>query len=375
MKALVLVEKGKIQYIDKPFPCIEDEHGVLLRPLLVSPCTSDVHTIWQGSSKKENLTLGHECVARVEKVGKLVKDFAIGDIVAVPAITPDWSQPDVLENPGHAGTNFSGHMLGKSIDGVFQELFYLPYADKNLAIIPDGVSMEQALMCVDVLSTGLSCVEEGNVFAGSTVVVMGIGAIGLAAIMGAKLYGAKKIYAVGSRDENVVIAESLGAEVINYKTCECSLPKEMHSSANSTDSSVVNYILTQTKTKGADAVLICGGNDLSLPQAIDICKYGTGIVSNVMYYGANPSASKKNIDGIIIPKFSIGRGMAGKTIRFLLAKGGRERIEYLLELCKTKKISPEILITKRYDGIENIEKAIYDMKERTAIKVAVRINE
>lgn len=374
MKALVLVEKGKIQYIDKNAPHIENEHGVLLRPLLVAPCTSDVHTIWQGSPKKKNLTLGHECVARIEKIGNEVVDFSVGDIVAVPAITPDWSQPDAIHNPGHAGVNFSGHMLGKSIDGAFQELFYLPYADKNLAKIPEGVSLEQALMCVDVVSTGFTCVEDGNVFEGSTVVVMGIGAIGLAAIMGAKLYGAKKIFAVGSRTENVAIAESFGAEVINYKTCVCELPKGMHLNANSTQSSVVNYILAKTDTKGADAVLICGGDDSSFPQAIDVCKYGTGVVSNIMYYGANPNVIGNSIDGIIIPKFSIGRGMAGKTIRFLLAKGGRDRMEYLLGLCKDKKINPEILITKRYEGIDNIEKAIYDMKDRAAIKVAVRIN-
>lgn len=106
-------------------------------------------------------------------------------------------------------------MLGKSIDGAFQEEFYLPFADKNLAHIPDKVSLEQALMCVDVVSTGFTAVEEAEVDAGDTVVVMGIGAIGLAAIMGAKLYGADKIYAVGSREDNVNIAKELGAEVLD----------------------------------------------------------------------------------------------------------------------------------------------------------------
>lgn len=374
MKALVLVEKGKIQYIEKNVPIIEDDHGVLLRPLIVAPCTSDVHTIWQGSPKKKNLTLGHECVAIVEKVGKKVSDFSEGDIVAVPAITPDWSQSDVIKNPGHAGANFSGHMLGKSIDGTFQEFFYLPYADKNLAKIPEGVSLEQALMCVDVISTGFTCVEDGNVFDGSTVVVMGIGAIGLAAIMAAKLYGARKIFAIGSRKENVEIAKSLGAEVINYKTCDCKLPKGMHPNANSTNSSVVNYVLTKTNTKGADAVLICGGDDFSLAQAVDMCKYGTGVISNVMYLGANQNIESGKIDGVLIPKFSVGRGMSGKTLRFLLAKGGRKRLEYLLGLCAQGKIKPEILITKKYIGIENIEKAIYDMKNREAVKIAVKVD-
>ena len=373
MKALVLKEKGVIEFVEKDEPTLSCQHGAILKPVLVSPCTSDVHTIWQGSPKKKNLTLGHECVAQVAEIGNGVKDFCVGDIVAVPAITPDWSQQDVNENPAHAGENFSAHMLGKSIDGAFQEAFYIPYADKNLAHIPANVTLEQALMCVDVVSTGFTAAEEANIKQGDTVVVMGIGAIGLAAIMGAYFYGAAKVYAVGSREENVKIAESLGAEVINYKILKCALPNGMHPNANSTNSAVVNYVLTKTNTKGADCVLICGGNDLSLPQAVDMVKYGTGIVSNVMYFGAVPGEHENGIDAIQIPKFSIGRGMAGKTLKFSLAKGGRKRMEYLINLCAEGKIHPEVFITKRYHGLENIDAAIYDMKSRSAIKIAVHM--
>ena len=287
MKALVLKSKGIIEYIDKDEPSLTDEHGVLLTPIVVSPCTTDVHTIWYGSPKRENLTLGHECIAKVKTIGKEVHDFKVGDIVAVPGITPDWNQPDVYSNPSHAGTNFSAHSLGKSIDGAFQETFYLPHADKNLAHIPKNVSLEQALMCVDVVTTGFTAVEDANISDGDTVVVMGIGAIGLSAIMGAKLRNAKKIYAIGSRKENVKIAESLGAEVLNYKTLNCDLPKGMHPMANSTNSSIVNYIFKKTNNKGVDSVLICGGNDFSFSEAIDMVKYGTGTVANVMYYRSN----------------------------------------------------------------------------------------
>ena len=169
MKALVLKGKGNIAYIEKARPTLIDAHGALLKPLLVSPCTSDVHTIWQGSPKRPDLTLGHEVIARVEEVGAEVTDFYAGDVVAVSAITPDWSQPDVEENYAHAGHNFSAHMLGNTIDGAFQELFYLPYADRNLAHIPDGLTLEDALMCVDVLQTGFTAVEEAGVKPGDTV--------------------------------------------------------------------------------------------------------------------------------------------------------------------------------------------------------------
>ena len=373
MQALVLKSKRVIEYIDKDEPNLKDKHGALLEPILVSPCTSDVHTIWYGSPKKENLTLGHECIAKIKEIGNDVQDFNVGDIVAVSAITPDWSQPDVHVNPSHAGVNFSAHSLGKSIDGAFQEVFYLPYADKNLAHIPENVSLEQALMCVDVVTTGFTAVEDGKVSKGDTVLVMGIGAIGLSAIMGAELKNAKKIYAIGSRKENVEIAEKLNAEVLNYKTLKCELPDGLHPMANYTNSDIVNYILKETNNKGVDSVLICGGNDNSLSEAIDVVKYGTGIVANVMYYGSNTVVENGKEDALLIPKFSIGKGMAGKTLKFSLAKGGRERLEELLKLCSKDLIHPEIFITKKYNGLDKIKKAIYDMKERKAIKIAIYI--
>ena len=415
MKALVLKGKGKIEYINKSEPTLIDPHGAILEPVLVSPCTSDVHTIWQGSPKRPDLTLGHEVIAKVKAIGPEVKDFKPDDLVAVSAITPDWSQPDVDINYAHAGQNFSAHMIGKSIDGAFQSTFYLPFADKNLARIPEGMSLEDALMCVDVVQTGFTAVEEAAVTEGDTVVVMGIGAIGLAAIMGSKLAGAKKIYAVGSRPDNVKIAESMSddkckVEVLNYKTLTCPLPEGMHPLANSTGSPVVNYVLRETATKGADKVLICGGNDYSLPQAIDMVKYGTGIVSNVMYFGADTevqdeecrnlteindrikencsvtlqqpcSGAPKNtprhrlnttIDSLRIPKFSMGRGMAGKTLKFSLSKGGRENLERVISLIKEHDLHPGVLITERYEGLDKVEQAIYDMKDRKAIKIAVK---
>ncbi len=406
MKAFVLKSRGNVGWIEKPEPRLTAAHGALLKPVLVSPCTSDVHTIWQGSPKKPNLTLGHECLAEIAAVGADVRDFQVGELVAVSAITPDWDQPDVEENYAHAGGNFSAHMLGKSIDGAFQPLFYLPHADKNLARIPAGMPLEDALMCVDVVQTGFTAVEEADVRPGQTVVVMGIGAIGLAAILGCRLRGAARVFAIGSSHPNTELAEALSGdgttvEVLNYRSCETALPAGLHPLANSTGAPIVNEVLTRTHCKGADRVLICGGSDLSLPQAVDMVHYGTGIVSNVMYFGADPDlqeaqaqhlrgrmaaaagsghvgettchgSSRPIIDGLLIPKFSMGRGMAGKTLKFSLSRGGRENLERVLREVQESGLHPGSFVTKQYRGLERIEDAIYDMKERRAIKVAVR---
>jgi len=89
MKAFALRSPGVADYINATTPDITP-YSALLKPIIVSVCTSDIHTIYgTGSPKKPDLILGHECVAQVVAVGQYVNDFNIGDIVAVPSITPD----------------------------------------------------------------------------------------------------------------------------------------------------------------------------------------------------------------------------------------------------------------------------------------------
>ena len=80
-----------------------------------------------------------------------------------------------------------------------------------------------------------------------------------------------------------------------------------------------------------------------------------------------------NIDGIQIPKFSIGRGMAGKTLKFSLSRGGRQNLERVMRIVQESGVHPSIFITEHYDGLDQIAQAIDDMKERKAIKIAVKI--
>lgn len=92
MKAFVLKEPGVVGYEQVPEPVLTP-YGAILKPVAVAPCSSDVHTVFGGGSRKApNLVLGHECVARVLEVGEYVTDFVPGELVAVPAITPDWRQ-------------------------------------------------------------------------------------------------------------------------------------------------------------------------------------------------------------------------------------------------------------------------------------------
>ena len=352
MKAFVLKEPGVVGWYDAPEPKLTP-YGAILEPVAVTPCSSDVHTVFGGGSRKApNLILGHECVARILETGDMVQDFVPGEVVAVPAITPDWRAKAIQEgNDRHASAPFSGHQLGRTQPGVFAEKFLIPDADTTLAKIPDGVTLEQALMCVDVVTTGFTGAEYADIKIGDTVVVMGIGPIGLMAVEGARHLGAARIIAVGTRPICRQRAAEFGAtDIISYK-----------------DGDVTEQVLSMTGGVGADSVIICGGGDEVFTQAVDMVRYGTGTISNVNYYGGTGMLG--------FPKFSGGRGMAGKTIHTELAKGGRARIERLLAMVKYGRIDPQKLVTHHLSGLDKVEDALYMMKEKPEdlVKVMVTI--
>lgn len=78
MKGYAMLGIGKTGWIEKEVP----ECGPLdaiVRPLAVSPCTSDVHTVWEGAiGDRRDMILGHEAVGEIVEVGKLVKDLKTG---------------------------------------------------------------------------------------------------------------------------------------------------------------------------------------------------------------------------------------------------------------------------------------------------------
>lgn len=351
MKAFGLISSGVVGWFDAPEPVLTP-YGAILRPIAVAPCTSDVHTVKGGGKKPPNLILGHESVGQVTAVGSSVSDFKVDDIVAVPAITPDWRSLDIQDgNTTHAGSHFAGHQLGRSIPGVFAEYYSVPDADTTLARIPESLTLEQALMSVDVVATGFTAAESASIKFGDTVCVIGIGPIGLMAIVGARLLGASRIIAVGTRSKCVELAMEYGAtDIISYR-----------------EGDIAEQVLHMTHDRGVDATIIAGGTDDTFAKAVDMTCYGNGHISNVNYFGGT---------GFLpIPKFSGGRGMAGKTIHMELCKGGRSRIERIMNMIHYKRFDPQKLITHHFDGFEKIEDALRLMQRKPdeLVKTMVRI--
>lgn len=340
MKGYAMLKIGETGWVEKKRP-VCGPYDAVCRPIAVAPCTSDIHTVWAGAIGERNeMILGHEAVGEVVEVGTEVHDFKPGDRVLVAAITPNWSS---LEAQGgyamHSGGMLAGWKFSNYKDGVFGEYFHVNDADGNLAHLPKGMDLAAACMLSDMVPTGVHGVELADIQFGDSVVVIGIGPVGLMSVAAAAIRGAATIYAVGSRKNCCELALEFGAtEIINYKNGD-----------------IVKQILTRTEGKGVDKIVIAGGDTDTFVQAIKMLKPG-GIIGNVNYLGEG--------EYVKIPREEWGCGMSHKQIRGGLMPGGRLRLEKLASLVMAGRIHPERLITHKFYGFEDVEQALMLMKNK-----------
>jgi threonine dehydrogenase-like Zn-dependent dehydrogenase len=340
MKGYAMLGLNKTGWIEKPAPKCGPLDAIL-RPIAIAPCTSDVHTVWEGGiGDLHDRILGHEAVGEVVEVGELVKDFKKGDKCIVPAITPDWNS---LESQAgyhvHSGGMLGGYKFTNLKDGVFADLFHVNDADGNLALLPAGMDPAVACMLSDMVPTGLHGSELAGVEYGDTVLVIGIGPVGLMAVRGAVLKGAARLLAVGSRTNCVQVAKEYGAtDIINYK-----------------NGTILEQVMKLTGNKGVDKIIIAGGDCSTLEDAIRMLK-PAGAIGNINYLGHG--------DYLRIPRDAWGAGMGHKRINGGLMPGGRLRMEKLAAMVVTGRIDPSKLITHRFEGIEHIEEALSLMKDK-----------
>lgn len=351
MKCLAMLEIGEIGWIEKEVPQCGPMDAIV-KPIAVAPCTSDVHTVWEGAvGERKDMILGHECCGEVVKVGELVKDFKPGDRVLVPAITPDWNSLEAQAGFSmHSGGMLAGWKYSNYKDGVFAEFFHVNDADGNLALLPKGIEPEEACMLSDMVPTGFHGVELADVQFGDEVLVVGIGPVGLMSVAGASLRGAARIIAVGTRPVCVEAAKYYGAtDFISYK-----------------DGPIVDQVMKMTGGKGIDKGIIAGGDVDTFAEVIACLKPG-GKLGNVNYLGEG--------DFIKIPRVEWGVGMGHKQINGGLMPGGRLRMEKLAKLVTHGKLNLSKLITHRFEGFDKIEDALMLMKDKPKdlIKPVVRI--
>ena len=340
MKGFAMKKIGEVGWVEKEVPKCGPLDAIC-RPLAVAPCTSDIHTVYEGAvGERTDMVLGHEAVGEIMEVGELVKDFKVGDKVLVPAITPDWGSLEAQRGfAQHSGGCLGGWKFSNFKDGVFAERFHVNEADANLALLPEGMDLGSAAMISDMVPTGFHGAEMAEVTYGEDVLVVGIGPVGLMAVAGAALRGAGRILAVGTRPNCVALAKEYGAtDIISYK-----------------NGPIGEQVLKLTDGKGVDKIIIAGG-DVDTISDVMKCIVPGGIISNVNYLGSG--------EYVKVPREDWGVGMGHIKIVGGLMPAGRMRTERLANLVMNGRLDLTGMITHKYEGIENFEKALEIMNEK-----------
>ncbi|HET9867484.1 MAG TPA: alcohol dehydrogenase catalytic domain-containing protein, partial [Nitrospira sp.] len=253
MQALVYHGPGEKEWESKSDPTIEQPTDAIVEIDTTTICGTDLH-ILKGDvpTVTDGRTLGHEAVGTVVETGSGVEDIQQGDKVLVSCISACGRCKYCRRGLQSQCLSGGGWILGHLVDGTQAEYVRTPFADTSLYKVPEGLSDEQVLFLADILPTGFEIgVLNGGVKPGDTVVVVGAGPVGLAAIITAKLYGPGRIVAVDLDNSRLERAREFGADVV----------------INNSSENVVERVQEMTDGLGADVVMEAVG----VPATFELC--------------------------------------------------------------------------------------------------------
>lgn len=215
MKALVYHGPGRRSWEDVPDPELVDPTDAVVRITAATICGTDLHILKGDVPEVEpGRILGHEGVGVVEQVGAAVTGIKPGDRVLLSCISAcgrcSYCRTGVYGQCLGGG----GWVLGHTVDGTHAEYVRVPFADTSTYPLPDGVTDAAAVMLSDILPTAFEVgVLNGKVEPGQTVVVVGAGPIGLAAIETARFYSPGHVVAVDLAESRLEAAKQFGADI------------------------------------------------------------------------------------------------------------------------------------------------------------------
>ncbi len=352
MKAAVFVEPNRIVLEDKPVPEV-GPLDALIRITTTTICGTDIHILKGEYPVARGLTIGHEPVGVIEKLGAAVEGYAEGQRVIAGAITPSGHSAACLcgfHSQDGAGTRhgfrpLGGWRFGNTIDGAQAEYLLVPDAMTNLAPVPEGLTDEQVLMCPDIMSTGFSGAESGAVRIGDTVAVFAQGPIGLCATAGARLMGATTIIGVETVPARQEIARRMGADhIVDFARVD-----------------PVEEILRLTDGRGVDVAVEALGQQQTFEAALRVLRPG-GTLSSLGVYSSD----------LRIPLDAFHAGLGDNRIVTTLCPGGKERMRRLMEVVGSGRLDTRPLVTHRFK-LDDIE-AAYDLfanQRDGVLKVAI----
>ncbi|MEO8658158.1 MAG: zinc-dependent alcohol dehydrogenase family protein [Bryobacteraceae bacterium] len=261
MRGTFIHGPGDIRFEERPDPVIVAPTDAIIRTSVTCVCGSDLWPYRGANPIQQPTPMGHEYCGIVEEVGNAVRNVKPGQFVIGSFATSDNSCPNCLQ--GYQ----SSCVQREWISAAQAPYLRVPLADGTLVPTPELPSNDMLpsfLTLSDVMGTGWFAADAANVKPGATVVVVGDGAVGLLAVLSAKLLGADRIIVMSRHEKRQKLATEFGAtDIVTERGAEG-----------------VARIKDLTRGGGADSALECVGTQESMQQAIQSVRPG-GWVSYV----------------------------------------------------------------------------------------------
>ena len=341
MKALVYEGAGQRSWTDVPDAQIKDPEDALVRVDAVTICGTDLH-ILKGDVPEvtPGRILGHEAVGTVLDTGAGVRNVRPGDRVLISCITSCGRCRFCREGRYGQCLGGGGWVLGHTIDGVQAEQVRVPYADGSLHVLPASVVNEEAVLLADILPTSYEVgVLAGHVQPGDTVVIVGAGPIGIAALLTSRLFSPSRIVLVDPAASRRDLGSKLGADV-----------------AIGPDDDVAETVRSMTDGLGADVVIEAVGLPETFELCMDVVRPG-GHVANVGVHGAPATL---HLEKLWIQDVTLTTGLVDTSTTPLL-----------LRLLAERRLPVADLVTHRFE-LDDMA-AAYDVFSRPAESEAMKV--
>lgn len=340
MKAAIFKAQGVVVCEEVEKPTIEHSTDAIVRVVRACVCGSDLW--WYRDGGKEPGQVGHEGIGVIETVGDDVKDFKPGDFVVIPFRLGDGTCVNCRKENRANCAHASGYGTGQA------QFARVEWADGSLYKIPAGSYSDEQLASLltlsDVMGTGYHAAISAEVKAGDTVAVIGDGAVGLCAVIAAKMLGAEKIILMSRHEDRQALGREFGATDIVAERGEKGIAQ-------------TNALTTEQQ--GVDAVLECVGTNDALQTAFAIAAPGAMIGT----VGLPHDVEVPFLD-IFFRNVGIHGGPAPT----------RTYAPLLLDAVLKGDINPGKVFTLSTD-LDHIAEAYAAMDERRAIKSLLKVSE
>jgi L-iditol 2-dehydrogenase len=257
MKAAVFLEAESVTIQDIPYPKLES-HGVILKVKSAGICGSDVHRYQRGGTQP--MTMGHEFAGDVVEIGSDVTGVKIGDRAV--AMSGRGCGECYWCKRGEIIKCSKLQLLGYGFPGAFAEYVGVPHfkIGQYGAILPSPLSYDEGATA-EPLSVALYGVQQANPQPDESVVVIGLGIIGLGVVQILESLGVKQIIAAGHRATRLKLAKEGGASIV----------------VDAAKDDVVPVVAAATNGKGADVVFEVAGFESTFHQALKMAHRGSRI--------------------------------------------------------------------------------------------------